>query len=454
MDYFFVIKILNFFLSSLFLVSAWGAKKIVGVWLNPASIFLIFWLVYTSIPLMIAYEAPVNPLVIIYILICGLAFTLPFSIFKWSFALKRNNAKKESSYYFQNNKIISIFYICSISSTILIMFATLKQGITIDEIIKNPILVAGKYAAMRYAEELESNILSKLGLQISYYSAILGGLIYGSNKKVNGKKLIVIISFLPSTIIMILHSAKGLFAFSIFLFIGSILVTRIYDKKLYLFNYSGFKTFVTYGFITLPFIILSFVTRGNSDFDDLTLIFNTLRASLVSYSSVHLPAFSDWFGNRYLEDSILNYNQESMQMGFYTLMSIFRIFGDDRIIPIGTYDEFYQYGDFISGNLYTVFRGLIMDFGLIGSILFMFAAGFVCASMFKNLLYKVYSPFCITFFIFFMGISYQTYLISSLMWLTIPIVFLSQWIILVLLGGFKYELQHGLTRRETPRGVS
>ena len=69
MDEFWVLKIVNLFISSLFLVGAWGARKGVGAWLNPMSISFLFWFLYTAFPLVVAFEVPVSPLAIVYILL-------------------------------------------------------------------------------------------------------------------------------------------------------------------------------------------------------------------------------------------------------------------------------------------------------------------------------------------------------------------------------------------------
>ena len=190
---------------------------------------------------------------------------------------------------------------------------------------------------------------------------------------------------------------------------------------------------ILYLMLSFPFIISSFLSRGLYQLDDFTLIFGRIRAYLVSYSSVHLPAFSDWFSHRYFGESLFEYKQESAALGFYTFMAFFRLLGDDRVIPHGIYDEFYSYGNFVSGNLYTVFRGLINDYGLIGSLLFAVMFGYLSAFAYQNLLRKRLSIFSIVIFIYLIGLMYQSYIISSLTWLTIPGVILIQWVILTLL---------------------
>lgn len=433
MDNFWVFKAVSLFLSFFFLLGAWCARKVFSVWLNPVSIFSLFWFFYTVFPLMVAFEAPVNPLAILYILSFCFAFSLSGFFFPWNVALARNESKLPSSYYFNRPLIVMAFYGIAMFSALMIFLGVLQQGISLDQLLANPIAVGGVYAGKRYSGEIVSSVYAQLGLQCSYYTAVFGGLIYGANNAVKGKMKVLMVSFLPALLVMFLQSAKGLFFFSIFLFLGGLLVTRIYDKNYSLITYKGLKSLSLYGLLVFPIVIASFLSRGIYQLDDTTLILNRLRYYLVTYSSVHLPAFSDWFSERYLGESLMSYRHDTMTMGYYTFMSLFQLAGDDRDLPMGIYDEFYTYGEFVKGNLFTVFRGIINDFGLVGSLFFAFFVGLICNLGYWRLLNHKNSAFAIVFFVYFVAISYQTYIISSMSWLTLPLVFTVQWILLFLL---------------------
>ncbi|MBD7978573.1 O-antigen polymerase [Serpens gallinarum] len=433
MDDFWLIKIVNFLLSSLFLLGAWCSRKIVGVWLNPASIFLLFWFFYTAFPLVVAFEAPVSPWSIAYILSFCFAFSLSSFLFRWPVAFELNQNKPAAKYYFDRPLIIAAFYTAASFALLMTFLGVLKQGISIAQILANPIAVGGIYAGKRYSGEIVNSIYSQLGLQCCYYTAVLGGLIYGSRDKSKIKIVILIFSFLPALLVMFMQSAKGLFFFSVFLFIGGILVARIYNKNLTLLNYANIRSLCWYGALVLPLILVSFLSRGIYQLNDASVIFDRLRYYLVTYSSVHLPAFSDWFSERYFDDSLMSYRQDIFTTGFYTFMSFFQLAGDDRFVPMGIYDEYYEYGAFIKGNLYTVFRGFITDFTLPGSLLFALVLGYVCNLGYWRLLCHRNSAFAVVFFIYFIAMAYQTYVISSLTWLTLPLVFLVQWFVVYFL---------------------
>nr|WP_262924924.1 O-antigen polymerase [Pseudomonas guariconensis] len=432
-DEFWFFKVVNLFIASLFLVGAWCSRKGVGVWLNPASILFLFWFLYTALPLLAAFEAPVNPLALIYILTFCLAFSLSGLVFPWSKAFALNDHKLNAQFYFDGGLYPLVFYLMAVFSAIMIFIGVLQQGISIDQVIENPISAGGVYAGKRYSGEIVSSVYAQLGLQASYCTAILGGLMYGARSYGRSRKLVLVFSFVPALLVMAMQSAKGLFFFSIFLFLGGILVARIYNKNYTLVDVKGFRSLFMCGLLVLPVVIASFLSRGVYQLNDLEQVLNRLRFYLVTYSSVHLPAFSDWFSERFLGESLMNYKQDYLTGGFYTFMSFFQLAGDNREVPMGTYDEYYAYGEYVKGNLYTIFRGLISDFGLIGSIFFGFVLGFLCNLGYWRLLCKRESAFAIVFFIFFVAFIYQTYTVSSLTWLTLPFVFMIQWAMLACL---------------------
>jgi len=432
-------KLAAFIISTGFILVAWLAKKMVGHWLNPSSIFSLFWSLYTILPLVVAFNAPINPAGIIYILFFNIAFASSVVLFDWKFAFKKNQSKPSANVMFDTKIFHLCFYFVFLVCCISLILGVLEQGFSIAEFFVNPMAFAGKYAGMRYGGELKSNIFSQLGLTTSYIVIVLGGIMYGVCQK--KKHFVLVLSFLPSILIMALQSAKGLFFFSIFMFAGSLFLVNIYNKSYTLFDTKGLKKIILYGSLVLPVIIMSFLSRGLHESNDLAFIIQKVTKYLVSYSSVHLYAFSDWFSQRYFLFSEFSYRQEQGTLGFYTLMSVFRLLGDTREVPMGIYDEFFFYGDYLKGNLYTVFRGIITDFTLIGSLAFSCFVGFFSNFFFYRLLCTRSSSFYAIFFIFFISISYQTYIISSLTWITIPVVFFT----LVLFLFVYYRIYRGVS---------
>ena len=142
----------------------------------------------------------------------------------------------------------------------------------------------------------------------------------------------------------------------------------------------------------------------------------------ASYAFGHLYAFSDWFTHYVGNPSANRYASESAGYGFYTFMTFFKAFGDTRHVPVGIYDEFFEYKDVLITNIYTIFRGLITDFGLIGTIVYMFVSGYVFHLAEPFLLVRRRPEGSVAMFILAVYYSYATFVISAFIWTTIPVV--------------------------------
>ena len=85
------------------------------------------------------------------------------------------------------------------------------------------------------------------------------------------------------------------------------------------------------------------------------------------------------------------------------------MFGGTKVFPIGYYEDFFNFDDSIKSNIFTYFRQLIQDFGILGSILFiLFISYFI--HLFYFFLLKIKNPFLslsvIFIFLVFLGMSY------------------------------------------------
>ncbi len=208
--------------------------------------------------------------------------------------------------------------------------------------------------------------------------------------------------------------------------------------------------------VLCPLISISFLSRGLADLS-LERQVSGIYKFFASYSSGHLFAFSAWFTDRYVDSSNFHhFDQRVLELGLYTFKSFFSLFGAGSDIGIGIYDEYvavaartltvnvYPYyldsDDIVVSNIYTIFRGLIVDYTLVGSIIFGSIFGLLINIVFYRLLIKRFSLVSFVVFPYFVAFSYQSYLISSFTWITIPLSMVCIWIILFLLKNIKVNI--------------
>lgn len=72
--------------------------------------------------------------------------------------------------------------------------------------------------------------------------------------------------------------------------------------------------------------------------------------------------------------------------------------GIQKVMPEGVFDDYYSYGDVLTTNIFAMFSGLILDFGIVGSLLFMLMAGYLLRWAFHAMLWNAKPVFTVAAF--------------------------------------------------------
>jgi len=408
-------KILSITLSLLILLNAVLIKKITKNWLAPGVIFSAFWFLYTFFPLIFVFSAPINYLSILYIYICVVFFSLSSFVFNWKKALQANKLKLKIPIPYNTRLLYLAFYTCQVLALVFIPFNLSAQGFSFSDYLTNLFVISNEYLANKYSGNLNANIFKILSTILNYTGTSIGGLLFLNSKN---KLKILSFSFFPSLLFMIAYTDKGTLFLALFLFYAGILVTRIYSNNLVLVTK---KTILIIAILTtiiiIPATISSFISRGLYDLDSNAMI-ETLTSYFYSYAFAHIYAFSDWFTAYFSLGSSLNTysHPNDFSYGFYTFMSIFKALGSNIVVPDGIFDEYYNFNDFLKTNIYSMFRGLLLDFGFLGTLFFMITFGFIWNAIFYSLLTSKKPSFSVAAFFIMIGWFYTSYIISIFIW--------------------------------------
>lgn len=400
--------------------NAWIARKIAGYWLNLGSIYGVFWMAMSTLPLSISFGSPINPLAIAYILFTSLAVTLSMLPFDWKHSYEVNKGKASANDMFATRGLLIATLGFSLVGIVASIAKVLSAGFSILQLLTNTLETAGAFAASRYEGELESTTLGKLGLMSSYLAVFAGGLFAASTSNRALRALAIVAALLPALLTATLQSAKGLLFLSLAFLYGAVLVARIYNKNYVLFTIRDVKVAGIGTGLLLPFIIASFLARGLTQTNDISYITDRILGYLISYSSGHLYAFSDWFTQFIGDNSLFNYAQPDTIPGFFSFLFAFRLWGDSTELPPGLYAEYFKHGEFLQSNIYTAFRGAILDFGILGSLVAFYLAGTAGNLIFRHLLHNRRSAMAISLFLFSIGAIYMSYIVSILTWSVVP----------------------------------
>lgn len=176
---------------------------------------------------------PINPLSILFILICVSAFSLSSLPFNWTKAFKNNKFKTTDDYNKFNSKLIHyFFYISFLSSIIFNIFQSYLNGFDLNGIL----FYGGEYARRRGMNELTYNVFGRLSTFFIYMVPILGGFIAHHQKNKVSHFKFLILSFTPALFVMLTQSGKLQLFVSFGFYIASIFLMKVYSNKLELLS--------------------------------------------------------------------------------------------------------------------------------------------------------------------------------------------------------------------------
>jgi oligosaccharide repeat unit polymerase len=404
-------------ISFIILLYSWMLARIIGAWSHPAVIYAVFWFAMTMLPLVAIFPAPAHPLAIAYILATVVAFSVPALFYSWSTSieiakLRRLEPKNVAAF----DLLLPVFFVLQILTVAFVFVNFSAQGYSIAEFLLNPIRMSNRYIAARYNGEIHPNVFSQTGILFNYVAAAMGGLVIARRRSVRWLALISVFAFAPSLLYMVLYGDKGtLFLVSAYFF-GGVVVARVARGDLSLINKATIKVAAIALMVLIPFLIFTMLSRGGGDWHGSERVTKVVYY-LDSYAFGHLFAFSDWFSH-YLFDatSLLYTNPRSLTNGFYTFMAIGHLIYPGYQITPGVFGEYFEIPGLIKTNIYTMFRPLIFDFGVTGSLVFIAAWGLIASLAYNAMLRRAMSSLAQSFFILSLGCIYTSYIISLLIW--------------------------------------
>jgi oligosaccharide repeat unit polymerase len=408
-------KLIAITFSLLILGQAWLVRRHVGTWIFPACILGLFWFGATFFPLVILFSVPVEPLAIAFILGACLLFSGTALVFNWGEAYRTNKVVDLAASYDTRFLWLS-FYSLSWLVVLSIIINWTLQGFSLREIAFDLFSTANRYLERRYAGQISRNIVSQIGVVLTYPAAILGGVVYAARRNRWDGLLTIVIAFLASVLVMVVEGNKGTLFLVAALFWAGILVNGISKGDNHLLGKNTLLKVAVGAAVLLPLLITAFwirIIKVDGDFDQ-TMV--KMLWYFYSYTCGHLYAFSDWFAALIGKGAAQVYSNDFGAHGFYTFMGLFRALGDTRVVPQGIYSEYFIYKDVLQSNIYTVFRGLVQDFGLYGALLFWVVAGFIAHIFFRWLLLGRRQAMAISVFAHFVGFVYSSFIVSFFVW--------------------------------------
>ena len=402
-----------------FFVEAYFIRLFVGSCYHPAAIFSLAWGFYFLVPLILVFPAPINPFAVLYILSCVVGFAVPvfFTNPRRQFFMYKNSCRKNLYLKNINSKFINISVVLSSVLAVGFGFGTiLINGWTLSDIFFDLQATSGSFAAHRGKGGINYGIIGSLGVVFTYLSASLGGLVYSYKVSAWEKWGIAFFAIISGLLAMIIQSSKLIFLLAACFFVSGIFLSNLCGAGTIKFNKKNLFKIIRTLVLLFPFLLFSFMSREHyGDLDGIYKKLDMLRYDVTSYALGEIYAFSDFFSFYVGMDSVSNYPKNYYNVGAYTFTSIVEMFGEKVCFPPGIYLETGWYNNLFETNVFTAFRGIVLDFGIVGSILLFCILGVFSHLVFLGVLNSKFGVLNIAAYVHIVVFLLMTYLMSVFM---------------------------------------
>lgn len=429
-----------------------------GSWSNPSVVFALFWGMMTLLPVLFVPEIEPSRYAIGYVTAAVVSLGLPAFFFDWRTPLAAAAARRQSdvsSTFLSGKQAPMLLLVAQVAGLGCMLANVAYQGFSVRDFIFDPFAIGCEYLGYRYSGSVKPFILSQFATIINYAAASFAGFIVAQRRSYVSSAGIVLVCMLPSLYSIAVYADKGTIFLSLAFFYGSVVAGRIRNGCTALVTWRSILSAPLILVIVAGVIGLAMANRMSevcSDRHTSSLAeklvssvdeadgAGSLKFYMRSYAFGHLFAFSSWFDHRLsggetlpddvrndpvfqphwnTPDSTLLYrNPKNLTLGFWTFMAIGKYVDPSYFESLedGYYEEYFQYPGAVQTNIYTFFRGLINDFGVAGSLSFLFISGLVLNMIYRNMLLKEYSALSQTSYIIYAGYLYTSYIISLLIW--------------------------------------
>ncbi len=354
------------------------AETIEQGWLAPGPFCGLFWLGCLVVPLVLApdfYVVPAAVWVITFFAIIFIAGTVLGS---------RTTLYRVDESHLPNTKvgvdIVTFRFYLMISATIgmlavIVLLRSKGHSVQVLTSVNSLGVISREFAIARYQDDFVPPFVARILMASVYFSGLTGGTLYAMGKR-RPDYVISFIPFIPALLYGAVLTSRAPVLYTMLLWVSAFLAMLIFCKKgnIELFTLGNiFRVCIGIGGIVGLFILFSMLRYDMLSLAFVADIFFRLRVWFFGY----LAGFSQWYDGAYMFTSDFGF-------GRYTFSGIFSSLGLFKR-EMGIFTDFRQISDIAEGiNVYTLFRGLLEDFGLIGTVILIAGCGILCGRAYQE----------------------------------------------------------------------
>jgi len=388
--------LLSFLIGCLLVVFAIFARAQQKNWLSPGAFFALFWAVFISIVLFIFPNNYIHPAAVLWIFIVVLAVYvgtlsgLGTLLFKNPPHIGKDCVKNK----YINDRVLKLPCLkqltiaCCILGFAASLVVILGTGRSLSDIFDiNELLRMGRELSVeRYSDRSYRPPALSVFLTLFMYAAgLLGGALMAFAKS-KYDILVSVLPIIPAVTSTLVSTTKASILMVTVCFVSSYISLSIFKTygRLRIFTVKKFLIFFCFIIFIFTVFVTALVSRhaiAEVGFSD---IFGMItRLTIDVFGSI--SSFSLWFPEHW-QDCV------KPDLGGHTLGGPLSLIG---LLPGRAEHVTTEYG-----NVFTVFRDLIADFTIIGSLIVLFGIGFLGGVSFRNVAKGkvMYAPILMAFY--------------------------------------------------------
>lgn len=389
-------------------------------WLAPAAFYSLWWTCTTFLSIAVGIDEEVPPIGLFWLFLSSILIGLGSLFFVNRDVVNIDKVLRHKGYNLKNLNFFKNIYLLSLIFSFLYIVSNLYyNGVKIQDLnsLEGLFRVASKFTIDRYEENVSLPIYIKILLSFVFFSNSLGGILFGLTKQLK-----FLLSLIPPILISLVFTEKAGIFFCTSAWISSYFIVLIMVRENRVFSFKTFARMIFFGSIIIFILMMSsFMRLGTLESSE----FDIVQDKLSSYLG-HVPAFSNWL-------STYNCSDLSMELGKYTFSGILDLVGLSKR-EIGLYEVNYRLANGTLTNIFSIHKGLILDFSFLGSIIIYFLFGFISTFFYigvRNRNVKLVGLLTVTFFII-LGSIFTSILVYNT-------IFLSCLMTIVAFAFFKFE---------------
>ena len=402
-------------------------RRLEGRWLAPGTCFAAAWAGFVSAPLLLASQFPEHEAALWWIVLCALV------VLGGSLAgsrLARRPARSDGATRLP--KLSSLVILLTAVGLVapLTLLSIAGQSPTIFLSFSALARVAHNFSVTRYGlGGYRDPALVQVGEAAYFAASLFAGLLLADSTRSRRIRSLALLPFVPAAGVSLLETTKAGFLLSLALLLSAYLAARL--------QFGGVprKAMVTGVLLAvglIPASIFVQLNRANFSFSDPAQVQAVLPSlEVAAFGSV--PVFTFWFDQQPSIAPDLTWGAETFAGPANLLLN--------SQVPRGHTGDFVLFGSGIESNVYTMFRDLIDDFGVAGSLLALALFGFLGRVAFDKVRAgsrRALAPLSAVYAVTFFGL-----IINPFSFTTVCVA----WIVLsVYLVGVRVE-KRGLARR-------